>query len=54
MLPNRDEIKAKLREYEDARDRIINTGIRLNRLSKSTIYSVIRGDWDSADRYLED
>lgn len=54
MIPNRDTIKAKLKEYEDARDRIINTGIRLNRLSKSVIYSVIRGDWESADKYLEE
>ena len=53
-MPNRDAIKAKLREYEDARDRIINTGIRLNRLSKSVIYSIIRDDWESADKYLND
>ncbi|MGC8571447.1 MAG: haloacid dehalogenase [Caldivirga sp.] len=54
MLPNRDVIKAKLREYEDARDRVINTGIRLNRLSKSVIYSVIRNDWETAGKYLND
>ncbi|WP_291765397.1 haloacid dehalogenase [Caldivirga sp. UBA161] len=54
MLPNRDSIKAKLREYEDARDKVINTGIRLNRLSKSVIYSVIRNDWEAADKYLSD
>ncbi len=53
-MPNRDSIKAKLREYEDARDKVINTGIRLNRLSKSVIYSVIRNDWEAADKYLSD
>lgn len=54
MIPEKERIRDRLREYEDARDRIINTGIRINRLSKSVIYSIIRDDWDSAGKYLEE
>lgn len=54
MIPKADAIKDRLRELEEARDLIINTGIRVNRLSKSVIYSVIRDDWGSAERYMRE
>ncbi|MGC9079654.1 MAG: haloacid dehalogenase, partial [Nanopusillaceae archaeon] len=47
-----DYIKNKLNEFEEKKDKLINYGIKLNRLSKSTIYSIIRGDIEKAKDYI--
>lgn len=44
----------ELRSYEDARERVIQTSIRVTRLSKSVIYSLIRNDMEAAQRHLKD
>lgn len=47
-----EELYRELRAYEEARERIIQTSIRVTRLSKSVVYSLIRGDSASAERAL--
>ncbi len=47
-----EKIKKKFDEYEKIRDEAINKGIKINRLSKSIIYSLIRGDLESANNYM--
>ncbi|BBL45818.1 translin [Nanobdella aerobiophila] len=49
-----DYLKNKFKEYENYRDRVIEKSIKINRLSKSIIYSIIRGDIDSANKYIEE
>ncbi len=49
-----ERLRSRLRELESARDEIIQTGIRINRLSKSVIYSLIRDDRESARRYIDE
>ncbi|MEZ0249029.1 MAG: haloacid dehalogenase [Thermoproteus sp.] len=44
----------ELRSYEEAREKVIQTSIRVTRLSKSAIYSLIRGDLEAARRHLKD
>ena len=48
------KLKEKLNEYDTMRDEIINTGIKVNRLSKSIIYSLIRDDFKSAEEYIKE
>ncbi len=49
-----EKLYKELRAYEEARERVIQTSIRVTRLSKSVIYSLIRGDMESAERHLRD
>ncbi len=46
MIPDRmidtDGLRARLRELEEVKDEVIETGVKVNRLSKSVIYSLIR------------
>lgn len=51
---NVESIKGRLRELENAKDSIIETGIKVNRLSKSVIYSLIRGDIEAARKYINE
>ncbi|WP_069808255.1 haloacid dehalogenase [Vulcanisaeta thermophila] len=51
---NVESIRNRLRELEKARDEIIETGIKVNRLSKSVIYSLIRGDVETARKYIRE
>ena len=52
MVLDSERLRVRLRELENARDDIVNTGIRINRLSKSVIYSLIKGDFEAARRYM--
>ncbi|BFI73236.1 haloacid dehalogenase [Nanoarchaeota archaeon] len=49
-----DYLKNKFKEFEEKRDKVIELGIKLNRTSKSIIYSVIRGDIESAKNYMKE
>jgi translin len=49
-----DKLKDKFNQYEEKRDKVIQLGIKLNRLSKSVIYSTIRGDLESAKNYINE
>jgi translin len=49
-----DKLKSRFDQYEEKRDKVIQFGIKLNRLSKSTIYSTIRGDLESAKKYIDE
>jgi translin len=51
---NVERLYRELREYEETRERIIQMSIRVTRLSKSVIYSLIRGDVETAERHLKD
>ncbi len=56
MIPQEyvEKLKKRLFELEEIKDDVITKGIRLNRLSKSVIYSLIRGDVKKAEEYIED
>jgi len=47
-----ESLKEKFREFENKKDKVIEVGVKLNRTSKSIIYSVIRGDIKSANEYM--
>ena len=47
-----ETLRARLRELEEVKDEVIETGVRVNRLSKSVIYSLIRGDVETARKYI--
>lgn len=49
-----EKLKARLRELENAKDEIIETSVRITRLSKSIIYSLIRNDTESARKYISE
>ena len=49
-----EKLKIRLRELENAKDEVIETGIKVNRLSKSVIYSLIRDDLESARKYINE
>lgn len=51
---NVESIRNRLRELENAKDEIIETGIKVNRLSKSVIYSLIKGDIETARKYISE
>jgi len=48
-----DELKEKLTELEEKRDELLGESIRITRLSKETIYSIIRGDFGRAKEKIE-
>lgn len=58
MIPDRmidtDGLRARLRELEEVKDEVIETGVKVNRLSKSVIYSLIRDDVETARRYIRE
>ncbi|ADN51178.1 haloacid dehalogenase [Vulcanisaeta distributa] len=49
-----DGLRARLRELEEVKDEVIETGVKVNRLSKSVIYSLIRDDVETARRYIRE
>lgn len=49
-----EKLYKELRAYEETREKVIQTSIRVTRLSKSVIYSLIRGDMEVAERHLKD
>ncbi len=50
-----DGLRARLRELEEVKDEVIETGgVKVNRLSKSVIYSLIRDDIETARRYIRE
>ena len=44
----------ELRQYERVKDEVVQTSIKASRLSKAVVYSVIRKDFDSAERALRE
>ena len=49
-----EKLKQKFNQLDEIRDTIIQTAIRVNRLSKTIIYSLIRGDIDNAKKNIEE
>ncbi len=49
-----DGLRARLRELEEVKDVVIETGVKVNRLSKSVIYSLIRDDIETARKYIRE
>ncbi len=49
-----DRLYAELREYEAKKEEAVQRSIRITRLSKSVIYSLIRGDMENAKRHISD
>ncbi|WP_054853953.1 haloacid dehalogenase [Vulcanisaeta distributa] len=50
-----DGLRARLRELEEVKDEVIETGgVKVNRLSKSVIYSLIRDDIETARKYIRE
>ena len=49
-----DRLYRELREYEAKKDEVIQLSIRVTRLSKSVIYSLIRGDKEAAKKFLDE
>ncbi|PLC68332.1 haloacid dehalogenase [Vulcanisaeta sp. EB80] len=47
-----EKLRSRLRELEGVKDEVIETGVKVNRLSKSVIYSLIRGDAEMARKYI--
>lgn len=48
------KLKEEIRKFEEERDLIIHEGVKLNSLTKKVIYSLIRDDFDSAKKYMEE
>ncbi|MEM1926380.1 MAG: haloacid dehalogenase, partial [Pyrobaculum sp.] len=44
----------ELRRYESAKDEVVQTSIKVSRLSKAVVYSVIRKDFAAAEKALRD
>lgn len=44
----------ELRQYEQAKDEVIQTSIKVARLSKAVVYSVIRRDFASAEKAIRE
>ncbi|ABP50228.1 MULTISPECIES: haloacid dehalogenase [Pyrobaculum] len=44
----------ELREYESVKDEVVQTSIKVARLSKAVVYSVIRKDFEAAERALRE
>ncbi|WP_054842295.1 haloacid dehalogenase [Vulcanisaeta distributa] len=49
-----DGLRTRLRELEEVKDEVIETGVKVNRLSKSVIYSLIRDDIETARKYIRE
>nr|5JR9_C Chain C, Neq131 [Nanoarchaeum equitans Kin4-M]5JRC_A Chain A, Neq131 [Nanoarchaeum equitans Kin4-M]5JRC_C Chain C, Neq131 [Nanoarchaeum equitans Kin4-M]5JRE_A Chain A, Neq131 [Nanoarchaeum equitans Kin4-M]5JRE_B Chain B, Neq131 [Nanoarchaeum equitans Kin4-M]5JRE_C Chain C, Neq131 [Nanoarchaeum equitans Kin4-M]5JRE_D Chain D, Neq131 [Nanoarchaeum equitans Kin4-M]5JRE_E Chain E, Neq131 [Nanoarchaeum equitans Kin4-M]5JRE_F Chain F, Neq131 [Nanoarchaeum equitans Kin4-M]5JRE_G Chain G, Neq13 len=54
MLPNLDNLKEEYQKLEEKKQEIVDRSIRMSKLSKSLIYSMIREDYKSADKYKEE
>jgi len=48
-----NKLKEKFEELEEKRDELIKDSIRITRLSKEAIYSIIRGDFDRAKERID-
>ncbi|ABL88747.1 Translin [Pyrobaculum islandicum DSM 4184] len=53
MLENKS-LYDELRQYEQAKDEVIQTSIKVARLSKAVVYSVIRRDFVSAEKAIRE
>ncbi|ACB39563.1 haloacid dehalogenase [Pyrobaculum neutrophilum] len=49
-----EELHGELRRYEQAKDEVIQTSIKVARLSKAVVYSTIRKDFSSAEKALRE
>jgi len=49
-----EKLKKKFDEYDKVKNEVINKSIEITRLSKSIIYSLIRDDKKSAEKYIEE
>ncbi|BDR92955.1 haloacid dehalogenase [Vulcanisaeta souniana] len=49
-----ERLRTRLRELEEVKDEVIGTGVKVNRLSKSVIYSLIRDDVETARKHIGD
>ena len=57
MLLDKDyfsQLKQKVDFLTELKDEIIQKGIKINKFSKSIIYSLIRWDWEIAEDYVRD
>ncbi len=48
------ELKEKLEEYNEIKDNIINKSVKVSRLSKTIIYSLIRDDVKNAEEHIKE
>jgi len=53
MIPNLEKIKEEYQKLEDKKQEIVDRSIKITKLSKSVIYSLIRDDLESANKYRE-
>jgi Predicted RNA-binding protein of the translin family len=51
---NTNVLYDELRKYEQVKDEVVQTSIKVARLSKAVVYSVIRKDFASAEKALRD
>jgi len=49
-----EKLKKRFEEFDKAKNEVINRGIKISRLSKSIIYSLIRNDKENAEEYIEE
>jgi len=49
-----ESLRQTFRHLEDKRDELLQLGRTINKNSKTIIYSLIRDDWDEAERYIEE
>jgi translin len=49
-----EELKKTFRHLEDKRDELLQLGRTINKNSKTIIYSLIRDDWEEAEKYIQE
>ncbi len=53
MIPNVEKIKEEYQKLEDKKQEIVERSIKMSKLSKSIIYSLIREDFESVEKYRQ-
>ena len=54
IIPNIEKIKEEYQSLEEKKQEIVERSIKMSKLSKSVIYSLIRGDMENADKYKKE
>jgi len=49
-----EKLKNRFNELDEVKNEVINKGIRITRLSKSIIYSLIRNNREDAEKYIKE
>ena len=49
-----NQLKNTFRQLEDKRDELLQLGRTINKNSKTIIYSLIRDDWEEAEKYIQE